>query len=85
MLPIVSYISGWCGVGAITPQATLEINFATVGFLIPGVQLAALTIAAPVTNPQSGALVTRTLVCNLGPVVPGNLSAGFYYWNGGGG
>ncbi len=77
-----SLLRSQVGVGTTTPQAALEINSATAGFLIPRVQLTALTIAAPVINPQSGALVAGTLVYNLGPVAPGNLAAGFYYWNG---
>jgi hypothetical protein len=69
------------GIGTVSPNAALEVVSTNSGLLIPRVQLTALTVAAPVTNPQTGALVNGTLVYNLGPVAPGNLAAGFYYWN----
>lgn len=69
------------GVGTVTPNAAFDVVSTNSGFLIPRVQLTALAVAAPVTNPQTGALVNGTLVYNLGPAAPGNLAAGFYYWN----
>lgn len=70
------------GVGTTTPRAALEIHATDGGILIPRVQLTSPTVAAPVSNPQGGALLEGTLVYNLGAVAPGHLAAGFYYWNG---
>lgn len=70
------------GVNTTTPRGALEINSNSSGLLIPRVQLTAVTVAAPVTNPQGGALLPGTLVYNLGPVAPGNMTLGFYFWNG---
>jgi hypothetical protein len=72
------------GVGTTTPRGALEINSATTGLVPPRVALTALNVAAPVTNPQGGGLVTGTLVWNTATagVIPNNVVPGMYYWDG---
>lgn len=71
------------GIGTTAPRAALEINSSTTGFLLPRVALTATNVAAPVINPQGGALVAGTSVWNTATtggtysVVPG-----VYFWDG---
>lgn len=72
------------GVGTTTPRGALDVSSTTSGFIPPQVSLTDLTIAAPVLNPQGGALANGTLVWNTNTagVMPNNVSPGLYYWNG---
>lgn len=66
------------GIGVSAPQAALDITSTDAGLLIPRVTLTNATTAAPVINPNGGAVVTGTLVWNTGT---GALTpAGYYYW-----
>lgn len=76
-----SSISAQVGVGTTQPKGALDVVSSDSGMLIPRVQLTAFMVAAPINNPQGGALVNGTLVYNVGPVLPDNMVAGFYYWN----
>ncbi len=76
-----SSLSAQVGVGTTLPKGALDVDSPNSGMLVPRMQLTSYTIAAPVTNPQTGALVNGTLVYNLGPAAPDNMPAGFYYWN----
>lgn len=72
------------GINTIAPNGMLDVNSATNGFLIPRVALGANNVAAPVLNPQGGALTVSTMVYNTASV-PGvnGVSPGYYYWDGG--
>lgn len=79
-----SYSFAQVGVGTTTPRGALDVSSTTSGFIPPQVSLTDLTIAAPVLNPQGGALANGTLVWNTNTagVMPNNVSPGLYYWNG---
>lgn len=72
------------GVGTTTPAGALDVNSTTNGFIPPRVALTATNVAAPVVNPQGGALVAGTIVWNTATAgtVPNNVAPGLYYWNG---
>jgi len=71
------------GVNTTTPNAMMEINSTTNGFLLPRVALAGTNVAAPVVNPQGGAILESTLVYNTAIVAGVNgVYPGYYYWNG---
>lgn len=82
LLPFLSI--GQVGVNTTTPGAALDVESSNNGVLIPRVQLTSTLDVSTVVNPQGGALQTSTLVYNIAPagVVPNNVVAGFYYWNG---
>lgn len=72
------------GINTTTPNAALDINFTTQGFLAPRVALTSKAIAAPVVNPQGGALANGTLVFNTASALgssPNSVVPGFYYWS----
>ncbi|MGK4566287.1 beta strand repeat-containing protein [Flavobacterium sp. 3HN19-14] len=73
------------GVGTETPQAALDITATDKGLLVPRIALSGANVAAPVTNPQGGALVNGTLVYNTATAgtSPNNVTPGFYYWENG--
>lgn len=80
-ISIVSYAQ--IGVNTLTPNGMLDVNSTTNGLLIPRVALTANNVAAPVVNPQGGALATSTLVYNTNPVAGVNgLGIGYHYWDG---
>lgn len=80
-ISVLSYAQ--IGVNTLTPNGMLDVTSTTNGFLIPRVALTANNVAAPVVNPQGGALVTSTLVYNTNPVAGVNgLSVGYHYWDG---
>lgn len=72
------------GVGTTTPRGALDINSSTTGMIPPRVALTATNVAAPVVNPQGGALVPGTLVWNTNTAgsIPTNVAPGMYYWDG---
>lgn len=72
-------VSSQVGVGTTVPTAQLDVVATNRGILIPRVDLTSLTVAAPVTNPQGGALVVSTMVYHNGT---NNINAGYYYWDG---
>ena len=71
------------GVNTTTPNAMLDVNSATNGVLISRIALTGSNVAAPVVNPQGGALTISTLIYNTSTVAGANsVSPGYYYWNG---
>jgi hypothetical protein len=73
------------GVGTDTPAGMLDLsNNNSAGFVFPKVALTADNVAAPVTNPQGGALVAGTVVFNTATTATGanDVSPGIYAWNG---
>ena len=72
------------GVGTTTPRGALDISSSDQGFIPPQVALTALNVAAPVVNPQGGALTPGTTVWNTNTAgaIPNNVSPGMYYWDG---
>ena len=69
------------GLNTTFPQAYLDINATDAGVLLPRITLTDVNTAAPVTNPDGGALVEGTMVWNTGT---GALTpAGYYYWQSG--
>lgn len=72
------------GIGTTTPRGILDVNSSTTGFIPPQVALTASNVAAPVTNPQGGAIVAGTMIYNTATagVSPNNVIPGFYYWDG---
>lgn len=77
-------ITAQVGVGTTTPAGALDVNSTTQGMIPPRVALTATNVAAPVVNPQGGALVPGTLVWNTNTagVIPTNVAPGMYYWDG---
>lgn len=75
---------GQVGVGTTTPRGALDVNSTTSGLIPPRVALTALNVAAPVLNPQGGALVAGTLIWNTATAgtIPNNVVPGMYYWDG---
>lgn len=76
-------INAQVGIGTTTPKAALDVTSATTGFLMPRVALTNINIAAPVTNPASGALEVGTMVFNTA-TTPGinGVVPGLYFWDG---
>lgn len=72
------------GIGTTTPRGALDVSSTTNGLIPPRVALTALNVAAPVINPQGGALVAGTLVWNTNTAgsIPNNVVPGMYYWDG---
>lgn len=72
------------GIGTTTPNGALDINSSVYGFIPPKVALTSTLVAAPVLNPQTGALVSGTVVWNTATAgtSPNNVAPGLYYWNG---
>lgn len=72
------------GVGTTTPAGALDVSSTTNGFIPPRVALTATNVAAPVVNPQGGALVAGTVVWNTATsgIVPNNVGPGLYFWDG---
>ncbi|RZJ67775.1 MAG: hypothetical protein EOO50_04155 [Flavobacterium sp.] len=74
---------GQVGVNTTTPNAMLDVNSTTNGFLVPRVALTANNVEAPIINPQGGALAISTLVYNTATVTGTNgVTPGYYYWSG---
>ena len=72
------------GIGTTTPAGALDINSTTNGLVLPRVALTAKNVAAPVVNPQTGALVVGTMVYNTATAGTGvnSVTPGFFFWNG---
>lgn len=72
------------GIGTTTPQGALDIEANNQGIVVPRVALTASNVAAPVVNPQGGALTAGTLVWNTATAgtAPNNVIPGFYFWDG---
>ena len=71
------------GVNTTLPSGMLDVSSTTNGLLIPRVALTANNVAAPVVNPQGGALAVSTMVYNTNPVAGVNgVSTGYHYWDG---
>jgi hypothetical protein len=56
-------------------SAGLDVKFTDKGLLIPRVSLVSTTSASPVTNPETSLLVYNT-------ATTGDVTPGYYYWNG---
>jgi hypothetical protein len=82
LLPFLSIAQ--VGVNTTAPKAALDVESTNNGVLIPRVQLTSILDNSTIVNPNAGPLETSTLVYNIAPagVVPNNVVAGFYYWNG---
>ncbi len=72
------------GINTTAPKAALDVESTNNGVLIPRVQLTSILDNTTIINPNTGPLITSTLVYNMAPagVVPNNVIPGFYYWNG---
>lgn len=72
------------GVGTTTPEGALDVSSTTNGFIPPRVSLTATNVAAPVVNPQGGALVAGTTVWNIATAgtAPYKVAPGLYFWDG---
>jgi len=80
MFVFMHYGTAQVGIGSAAPQAALDISSTDSGLLLPRVALTSATVAAPVTNPNGGAIVDGTMIWNTG--TGGVTPAGFYYWQG---
>lgn len=83
-LVVTQFSISQIGVGTTTPRGAMEINSTTTGFIPPQVALTASNVAAPVVNPQGGAIASGTIVYNTATagVSPNNVIPGYYFWNG---
>lgn len=81
---ICSSVQAQVGVGTTTPNGALDISNSTMGLVPPRVALTSINTAAPVVNPQGGALLAGTMVYNTNDTMPGTyaVSPGLYFWNG---
>jgi len=73
------------GVGTIAPQGILDLsNNDSTGFVFPKAVLTASNVAAPVINPNGGALVAGTVVFNTNSTATGSndVYPGIYAWDG---
>ncbi len=75
---------GQVGVGTSNPEGILDISSTTNGFVYPSVALTSTTTAAPVVNPQGGALAVGTTIFNTATTNTGSndVEPGIYSWNG---
>lgn len=81
----VCQLQAQVGIGTTTPNAALEINSSTNGFVLPRVALTATNVSTPVVNPYGGGTpLASTLVYNTATngSYPTNVIPGYYYWNG---
>ncbi|AVI50179.1 hypothetical protein C5O00_02940 [Pukyongia salina] len=81
----VTALQAQIGIGTEAPQGMLDLsNSNSAGFVFPKVALTADNVAAPVTNPQGGALEVGTVVFNTATTTTGanDVSPGIYAWNG---
>lgn len=68
------------GIGTTTPDASamLDVKSTNKGFLPPRVNLIALNLSDPITNPSTGLLIYNT---TNGGTFPNEVRPGYYYWN----
>ncbi|MDP5101450.1 MAG: hypothetical protein NWQ09_08990 [Nonlabens sp.] len=66
------------GIGTASPEAALDVSSTNAGLLLPRIALTSLTVVAPITNPNGGAVVDGTMIWNTG--TGGVTPAGYYYW-----
>lgn len=52
------------GINTTTPDGILDVNSNVHGIVLPRIALTSTNVAAPVTNPQGGALAVGTVVYN---------------------
>ena len=77
------YTIAQVGVGTTSPNAALEVNSSTAGFLPPRVNLTATNVEAPVINPQGGGILAGTMVYNTNSTTGTyGVTPGLYFWNG---
>lgn len=71
-------------IGTTTPKGALDLQNNTMGIIYPRVVLTATNVAAPVINPNGGALVAGTVVYNTNYSTMGtnDVYPGIYAWNG---
>jgi hypothetical protein len=86
IIVLFHFITGICfcqpiGIGTNTPDASaqLDVYSDNKGLLTPRVALAAVNVAAPVSNPATGLVVYNTASAGSAPF---NVAPGFYFWNG---
>ncbi len=71
------------GIGTTSPNAALEINSTTAGFLPPRVTLTATNVEAPVINPQGGSILPGTMIYNTNTTSGTyGVTPGLYFWDG---
>lgn len=72
------------GINTTTPNGILDINSTTQGIVLPRIALTATNVAAPVINPQGGAIVEGTVVYNTASTNTGSndVDPGIYVWDG---
>lgn len=70
--------TGQVGIGATSPNGSLEITSTNDGLLIPRIALSATNVATVIT-PTTSELVYNTFTSALGP---NQVSPGYYYWDG---
>lgn len=75
---------GQVGINTTTPEGILDVSSNTHGIVLPRVALTATNVAAPVVNPQGGALAVGTVVYNTNETSTGSndVYKGIYVWNG---
>lgn len=66
------------GIGTAAPEAALDVSSTNAGLLLPRIALTSVTVVAPITNPNGGAVVDGTMIWNTG--TGGVTPAGYYYW-----
>lgn len=67
------------GINTVNPKASLDVESADSGILIPRVALSATNVSAPIVAPDISELIYNTATAGTSP---NNVSPGFYYWNG---
>jgi hypothetical protein len=72
------------GIGTSSPKGILDIESSTHGVVYPSVALNKTNVAAPVVNPQGGALAVGTTVYNTKTTSSGlkDVEPGIYSWDG---
>tara|TARA_R110002124_G_C8974490_1_gene515724 strand:+ start:26131 stop:26880 length:750 start_codon:yes stop_codon:yes gene_type:complete len=72
------------GINTTTPDGILDVNSNVHGIVLPRIALTSTNVAAPVTNPQGGALAVGTVVYNTVTTSTGSndVYPGVYVWTG---
>ena len=72
------------GIGTVSPEGAIDLETTSYGLVYPRVALTAKNVAAPVVNPQGGALAVGTVVYNTSNTSNGSndVSPGIYAWDG---